>query len=171
MKKLFIIAFLMLIVSGTFAQLGGFGKTTVAKVIGLQDSLNVRITQDEADVRYPQISELVDPTPLIYSTIAIIPTTSVTDNYTLILTDAGKFISMTAATDKTITIPLFATVEYPINTVIYFENLGAADLIIAITATGTLTSESSWVKIPAKCTAFIRKSATNTWNLAGRLKA
>lgn len=117
------------------------------------------------------ISDLADPDPVIYSAMSVIPTTYVTDNYTLILTDAGKFVSMTAATDKTITIPLFATVAYAVNTVIYFENLGTADLIIAITTTGTLTSESSWVKIPAKGCAFIKKSATNIWNLSGRLKA
>lgn len=168
MKKIFFVILLLVFASVIYAQKpSNWSDATAASVkarIGL-DTLKI-VVDGKVDK-----DSLVDPVPLIYSTVAVIPTTSVTDDYTLILTDAGKFVSMTAATDKTITIPLFATVAYAVNTVIYFENLGTADLIIAITATGTLTSESSYVKIPAKCTAFVKKSATNTWNLAGRLKA
>jgi len=59
MKKYLIVAFLILTVSGAFAQLGGFGKTTVVKVTGLQDSLNLKLN----------VADVVDPiaTGLIYS--------------------------------------------------------------------------------------------------------
>jgi len=64
MKKLISLAFLMLIVSVTFAQLGS--KFNQSKVIGLQDSLLDRHTKDQANARFFQVSN-ADTIDGIYS--------------------------------------------------------------------------------------------------------
>jgi len=94
-----------------------------------------------------------------------------TDNYTLALSDIGKLVSMTASTAKTITIPLNATVAFPIGTVIYLSSIGTGDTSIEITSGGTLNSASSMKKIAIQWgQAYIIKTGTDTWTLVGNLK-
>jgi hypothetical protein len=93
-----------------------------------------------------------------------------TDDYTLILTDAGNTIDVTVGTAKTITIPLNATVEYPTGTYINISSLGAGTVTIAITATGILISNEDLVDIMSKSMVTIRKIDTDTWHLIGGLE-
>ena len=94
-----------------------------------------------------------------------------TANYTLALADDGKLISMNlTATANTLTIPLNATVAFPIGTQILIEQRGTGQTTIAITATGTLNSAGSLVLLASQfSTATIIKTATDTWLLMGDL--
>jgi len=68
--------------------------------------------------------------------------------------------------------PLYASVAFPIGATINVIRLGAGDVTLAITATGTILSESSWVKIGAQNAGVTwLKIATDTWVIIGRLKA
>jgi hypothetical protein len=92
-----------------------------------------------------------------------------TDDYTFELSDAGKLITMTAATTKTITIPLNAAVAFPVNTRIDIAGLGAGDVEIA--TSGTINSASSQTTIGAQFgVVTIIKQSTDTWLLFGSLK-
>lgn len=93
-----------------------------------------------------------------------------TGDYTLVLGDAAKIIEMSKATALTLTIPLNATVAYPVSTLIDVYQTGAGTLTIAITATGTLHSPGAKVAISAQYGhALLYKQATDTWLLTGDL--
>jgi len=71
MKKLLSIMILMLIVSVSFAQLGG--KTTISKVTGLQTALDAKadtsivLTQTEADATYLQLTDTIPFSSIAYN--------------------------------------------------------------------------------------------------------
>lgn len=93
-----------------------------------------------------------------------------TDNYPLVLSDAGKCVEMNSSSNKTITIPLNATVAFPTGTVIEVCRLNTGTVTIAITATGTLNSPGSKVTLASRYSSgAIRKTATDTWVLSGDL--
>lgn len=128
--------------------------------------------KSESDSRYVKVADLQDPTPLIYSTVATAQINAQTVSYTAVLSDLGKTITINSASATTFTIPLYASVAFPVGATINVIRLGAGDVTIAITATGVLQSESSWVKIGAQYTGVtLLKIATNTWVILGRLKA
>lgn len=158
MKKLFFVVIAIFICSASFSQ-RYYNRT-------------------ESDARYNKVADNVNPHDSIYYKeeidllLAKIKPVDITDSKTLELSDFGKTIKITASTAKTITIPLESVVAFPLNTVINVINLGTGDVSIAITATGTLLSESSWVKIGAQYSGVtLLKIATNTWVILGRLKA
>lgn len=86
--------------------------------------------------------------------------------YTLIAADAGKCIEFNKATTKeAITIPLNASVPFPIGTVIEFCQVNTGQLeikpaspeVIFHTSTGTTTTRAQWSTVSA------RKRAENEW--------
>ena len=92
---------------------------------------------------------------------------TVTDNYTLVLSDAGKVIEMNAATAKAITVPTNASVAYGTGTVIEVYQMGAGALTIQ-GDTG-VTVRNAGVLVGQYSTASLRKRATNEWVLSGEL--
>ena len=68
------------------------------------------------------------------------------DNYTLVLTDAGKMIEMTKATANTLTVPLDASVPFPVGTRIDILQVGAGQVTIVPTGL-TLRSKGLYTKI------------------------
>ncbi len=87
-----------------------------------------------------------------------------------VLADAGTYIQFTAAGGCTATIPLNATVAFPIGTLITIEQDGAAQVTVAITATGTLNSAGAAVKTASQYSvAYLRKVAADTWTLFGSI--
>lgn len=157
MKKILI--FLMIVVAAitTFAQTPDNNKFW---------------TKSKSDIRYPQISQLVDPTSDIDSIASVVTINAQTVSYTATVSDLGKTITINSASATTFTIPLFSVAAFPVGATINVVQLGAGDVTIAITATGTLQSESSWVKIGAQYSGVtLLKLATDTWIILGRLKA
>ena len=93
-----------------------------------------------------------------------------TDDYTLALSDAGVMVSMNKGTANTLTVPLNATVAFPIGTQIPVQQLGAGTTTITPAGGVTILSLGSLTDLAGQyATAALIKRATNTWLLVGAL--
>ena len=93
-----------------------------------------------------------------------------TGNYTLVLGDAGKLITLTNAGNITLTIPDNANVAFSANVELDFFNLGGGGNVTITPMAGvTVHSADSSFGLGQNCGASIKKIATNEWILAGRL--
>jgi len=81
--------------------------------------------------------------------------------YTLVLTDAGKNVTLSNASSVTVTIPANSSVAYPTGTRINFTNLGAGTVTIA--AAGGVTLNGSPLTLAQYTDGSILKLATDTW--------
>ena len=81
--------------------------------------------------------------------------------YTLVLTDAGKNVTLSNASAVTVTVPTFASVAYPVGTVINLTNLGAGTVTVA--AAGTVTVNGSTLTLGQYTKGQLLNTATNTW--------
>lgn len=90
-------------------------------------------------------------------------------SYTLVLTDAGKQVTMSNASASTLTVPLNSSVAYAIGVKIQVINLGAG--IVTITPTGgvTISSLATTLAMAQYQVATLIKVSTDTWiaNLGG----
>jgi hypothetical protein len=94
-----------------------------------------------------------------------------TGNYTMVLADAGKCITMNSGSNYTLTIPANGSVAYPVGTTLTFVRLGSGTLTIAITS-DTLSSKDGNKKIAGQYgSATAIKTASTTWVLIGSLEA
>jgi hypothetical protein len=92
--------------------------------------------------------------------------------YTLVLSDAGKMVTMTNASANTLTVPPNADVAFPINTRIDLIQYGAGNTTIAAGSGVTIYSSGSKLKLTGQYSgASLWKKATNTWVLIGDIKA
>jgi 2-keto-4-pentenoate hydratase len=91
--------------------------------------------------------------------------------YTLVLTDAGKFVTMTNAAASTLTVPPNSSVAFPVGTFIEGAQLGAGQLTLT-PGSGVTVNATPGAKIAAQFGAFgLVKLATDTWLAFGRLSA
>ena len=90
-------------------------------------------------------------------------------SYTLVLTDAGKQVTMTNASASTLTIPPNASVAYDIGTRIQVIQLGAGAVTLTPGAAVTVSSLATTLAMSQFQVATLIKTATNTWvaNLGG----
>lgn len=96
--------------------------------------------------------------------------TAKTDDFTFALADVGVVTRFNKATPIVGTIPLDASVDFPIGTNIELSSIAAGAATVAATGGVTLTSSSGNFIIPAPLTfagnlALLRKTAANTWKL------
>ena len=93
-----------------------------------------------------------------------------TANYTLVLSDAGKLVTLTASTGTLIlTIPTAASVALPVGTHIDFARLGDASVSI-VGASGVTVNGTPGTFLRAKYSAGTAICvATNSWLLVGDL--
>lgn len=92
--------------------------------------------------------------------------------YTLVLTDAGKMVTMSNASANTLTVPPNADVAFPTNTRIDLLQYGAGQTTIAAGSGVTIYSSVSKMKLTGQYSgATLWKKATNTWVLVGDLSA
>lgn len=92
--------------------------------------------------------------------------------YTLVLTDAGKMVTLTNASSITLTVPANANVAFPVNTRIDLIQYGAGQVTVAAGSGVTIYSKASALKISAQYAgATLWKKATNTWVLVGDISA
>ncbi len=97
---------------------------------------------------------------------AAIDTTSVTDNYTLALTDKNKIVLLTAATAKAITIPLHSVVPFPIGAKVQPKQGGAGAVSVAATGGVTINQMSGTLVIGASShSAYLFQTANDIWEL------
>lgn len=91
--------------------------------------------------------------------------------YTLVLGDASKFITLSNASAITLTVPPNASVALPVGTEIILAQLGAGQVTIA-PGSGVTLNATPGLKIAAQYgTAALKKTATDTWIVFGRLSA
>jgi len=92
-------------------------------------------------------------------------------NYTLVLADDGKLVELLNASPVTLTVPLDATVAFPIGTQITILQTGAGQVTIQPTSGVTINANPGY-KLRAQWTAgTLIKRAANTWVLLGDLSA
>ena len=91
--------------------------------------------------------------------------------YTLVLTDAGKMVTLSNASAITLTIPTNASVAFPVNTRIDLLQYGAGQVTVG-GAGVTIYSSGSKLKLTGQYSgASLWKKATDTWVLIGDLAA
>jgi hypothetical protein len=91
-----------------------------------------------------------------------------TANYTLVLADAGKLVEMNVASANTLTVPLNASVAFPIGTVINVRQYGAG--VTTIGGSATVRSNGGLVNLAGiYAEATLTKRATDEWVLSGLL--
>lgn len=92
--------------------------------------------------------------------------------YTLVLTDAGKMVTMSNASANTLTVPPNADVAFPTNTRIDVLQYGAGQTTIAAGSGVTIYSSGSKLKLTGQYSgATLWKKATDTWVLVGDISA
>lgn len=91
--------------------------------------------------------------------------------YTLVLGDAGKLVTLDNAAAITLTVPLNASVAYPVNTVIGGAQLGAGLVSIVGAAGVTINGVDPGAEASSGqwATWSLTKLATDTWLASGGL--
>ena len=88
-----------------------------------------------------------------------------TTSYTLVLTDAGKQVTMTSASAVQITVPANATVAYAIGVKIQLINLGAGVVTVAGAGGVTVNNSTLDLSLNQYAVATLYKTAADTWVL------
>jgi len=95
-----------------------------------------------------------------------------TASYTLVLTDAGKMVTMTNGSANDLTVPPNSSVAFPVNTRIDLIQYGAGQTTVVAGAGVTIYSSGSKLKLTGQYSgASLWKKDTNTWVLVGDLTA
>jgi len=105
-----------------------------------------------------------------YEYNAVLNTNPQLDNYTLVALDAGKLVTMNAATAKAITVPANSSVAFPKGTRIDVVRIGAGELTISITTDRLRVPNNSFRLAFQNSGASLVKTNWTEWNLAGDLK-
>lgn len=91
-----------------------------------------------------------------------------TDSYTLVLSDAGKLVTINKATAVNLTIPLNSSVAFATGTRLDVAQLGAGQITVVATGGVTLRSSGSKTKLTGQYSAAsLIKLASDTWLLVG----
>lgn len=84
-------------------------------------------------------------------------------SYTLVLTDAGKQVTMTNASASTLTIPTNATVAFATGVRVMVMNLGAGAVTLTPAGGVTLSANTTNLALTQYQVATLIKTGTNTW--------
>jgi hypothetical protein len=91
--------------------------------------------------------------------------------YTLVLADAGKFVTLNNAAAIALTVPLESSVNYAIGTSIDLVQLGVGQVTVA-GAGGVTVNATPGLKLRTRYSAgTLIKTASNTWVLVGDISA
>jgi hypothetical protein len=94
-------------------------------------------------------------------------TTQSGSTYTLTLADAGTAVELTNAAAVTVTVPLNASVTYPIGTIIELLQYGAGQVTVAPASGVTIRTPGTLATRAQYSTLALRKRATDEWVLTG----
>tara|TARA_B100000700_G_scaffold11235_2_gene11445 strand:+ start:682 stop:1284 length:603 start_codon:yes stop_codon:yes gene_type:complete len=93
-----------------------------------------------------------------------------TDNYTLVLADAGKVIEMNKGSGVNLTIPPNSSVAFPVGTQIAVVQLGAGQVTIVEGSGVTTRSDGDKAKISGQYSSCVLiKHETDEWYILGNL--
>jgi len=108
-------------------------------------------------------------------TIASTGTTVVVDtstSKTLVIGDAGKFITMNNAAAIALNIPLNSSVAFPVGTIVSFQQLGAGQITVTPAGGVTLQSaDNAYTTVKQYSGGCIIKTATDQWGVFGDMEA
>lgn len=122
----------------------------------------VPVLPNDSSVFFNGVGGYTDPT--------LVTENSQSTDYTLVLSDKNKLITLTGAVAHTFTVPDNATVAFPIGTTIGFTQDGSGQLTIAATGGVTIRTEVGYNLNAQYAMASMVKVATDTWRLSGSLK-
>jgi hypothetical protein len=89
-------------------------------------------------------------------------------SYTLVLTDAGKLVSVSNASANTLTVPPNSSVAFPVGTTLLVKQAGAGQTTVAAGSGVTVNSRGTALKLAGQYAyATLVKVATDTWDLTG----
>ena len=90
-------------------------------------------------------------------------------SYTLVLTDAGKQVTMNNASASTLTVPPNSSVAFDVGVRIQIIQLGAGAVTLTAGAGVTISTQATSLVMAQYQVATLIKQATNTWiaNLGG----
>lgn len=108
-------------------------------------------TETEADARFAPLNQTVD---------------AKTADYTLVLGDNGKIITVSSATGKTVTVPTNATVAFPVGASVTIIGIGVGLVTIAGAGVTFLPSTPLTTRVQGSAVSLL-KIATDTWVVAG----
>jgi len=98
-----------------------------------------------------------------------IPTNAQTASYTLVLADKSKVVEMNVVSANNLTVPLNATVAFPVGTQIHIVQVGAGQTTVVATGGVTINSTTTLKTRAQWAAATLIKRAENTWVLLGDL--
>jgi len=91
-------------------------------------------------------------------------------SYTLALSDAGQFVTLSNASAITLTVPPNSSVAFPVSTVINLAQTGAGQVTVAPGSGVTIDSYDGHTNLAGEyASGTLKKTATNTWLLMGNL--
>jgi hypothetical protein len=97
--------------------------------------------------------------------------TQATDDYTLILTDNLKLVTMDYASACTVTVPPESAVNFPVGALILIAQYGAGQVTFVEGSGVTINSVDSALSLTGQyVTASLIKTAADTWLLTGSLE-
>jgi hypothetical protein len=139
------------------ANLAGLG-TGVATFLATPSSANLAAAvTDEIGTGNVQLSDLA--------------TSAQTASYTLVLADKGKLVEMSNASANNLTVPLNATVAYPVGTQINVLQTGTGQTTIVATGGVTINATPGLKLRTQWSSATLIKRGTDTWVAVGDLSA
>jgi hypothetical protein len=139
------------------ANLAGLG-TGVATFLATPSSANLATAvTDEIGTGNVQLSDLA--------------TSAQTASYTLVLADKGKLVEMSNASANNLTVPLNATVAYPVGTQINVLQTGTGQTTIVATGGVTINATPGLKLRTQWSSATLIKRGTDTWVAVGDLSA
>ena len=100
-----------------------------------------------------------------------VATNSQTASYTLVLADRGKVVEMNVGSANNLTVPLDASVNFPVGTQIDILQVGSGQTTIVATGGVTINGTPGLKLRTQWAGATLRKRAANTWVLVGDLTA
>jgi len=113
--------------------------------------------------------KLFVPTYPVISNLSTI--NAITANYTTILEDAGVILSSTNTTNKTVTVPINASVAYPIGTKIFIQRSGTGTVAIVGASGVTVNRQANLANTMFQHgLVVLLKLGTNEWTLLGDLE-
>lgn len=107
------------------------------------------------------------------SRIAVATLSTQTGDYTLVLTDAGCYVTVDDGSACSITVPANASVAFPVGTWLNVVQLGAGQLLLSIAGGVTLNCPAgkSLYLTEQHAMATLLKVGTNVWQVDGNLEA
>jgi hypothetical protein len=135
--------------------ISGFG-TGVATFLGTPSSANFA----------SMITDEIGTGNVILSDMA---TSSQSASYTLVLEDKAKVVEMSVGSANNLTVPLNASVAFPVGTQIHIVQTGSGQTTVVATAGVTINSATTLKMRAQWAAATLIKRAENTWVILGDL--